>query len=561
LRYGEYAVKKLIKDLVDLGSDPKKLQAKVYGGGDVLDNISIGNLIGIKNKTYLGIRADHIKDYQQLFSRVKLNFPDVNNSYLPTDERLKNIQTLNDPQLSALCYQFGRYLLIACSRKGTQAANLQGIWNNDTNPPWDSKYTTNINTQMNYWPVESANLSECAAPLFNLVKDITDQGAQVAKEHYGSSGWVLHQNTDIWRVAAPMDGPTWGTFTVGGAWLTNELWEHYRFTKDVQYAKELYPILKGAVDFFMHFLVRHPNGKWMVTNPSTSPENFPGSINNGPYFDEVTGSIIPGTTICAGSSIDMQIITDLFNNYEQASALLLADTSYATKVAAVRVQLVPPQIGKNGSLQEWSEDWPQLEKNHRHFSHLYGLYPGNVLSAKRTPQFVDAIKAVLNQRGDDGAGFSRAWKMSLWARLYDGDRAYKIFKGYLKDQCFNQLFAKCFKPMQVDGSLGVTAGITEMLIQSHEGVIDLLPALPNEWSSGSFNGVCARGAFELNFKWNNYKLIQLNILSKTGGACKIKLPATVKIFSGDKEIAIQTEADGIINFATQKGSNYQVKFM
>ncbi|MEO7924727.1 MAG: glycoside hydrolase family 95 protein [Chitinophagaceae bacterium] len=515
-------------------------------------------LVGLKRKDYNTLKEAHQKDHSNLFSRVKLNFPNSENSFLPTDTRLKNIQTINDPQLAALSYQFGRYLLIGSSRSGTQAANLQGIWNNDMNPNWDSKYTTNINTQMNYWAVESANLSECAAPLFNLIKDITDQGAQVAKEHYGSQGWVLHQNTDLWRVAAPMDGPTWGTFTVGGAWLTNELWEHYLFTKDVAYAKELYPVLKGSVDFFMHFLVKHPNGKWLVTNPSTSPENFPGSAKNGPYFDEVTGSMIPGTTICAGSSIDMQIISDLFNNFQQASKLLGVDVAYAKQVGDARNKLVPPQIGKDGSLQEWSEDWPQLEKNHRHFSHLYGLYPGNVLSAKRTPQFVDAIKAVLNQRGDEGAGFSRAWKMSLWARLYDGERAYKIFKGYLKDQCFLQFFAKCFKPMQVDGTLGVTAGITEMLLQSQEGVIDFLPALPKEWNEGNFEGVCARGAFELSFQWKNNKFTHAIILSKAGGICKLNLPSNVKVTSNGKEVTIQVQSDGGISFPTQKGENYEV---
>ncbi len=512
----------------------------------------------LKTKQYADLKDAHVKDYQQLFNRVKLTFPNTENSFLPTDERMKSIQANSEPQLAALCYQFGRYLLIGSSRKGTQAANLQGIWNNDMNPNWDSKYTTNINTQMNYWAVESANLSECAAPLYSLIKDITDQGAQVAKEHYGSKGWVLHQNTDIWRVAAPMDGPTWGTFTVGGAWLTNELWEHYLFTKDKNYAKEFYPILKGSVDFFMNFLVKHPNGKWLVTNPSTSPENFPGSVKNGPYFDEVTGSMVPGTTICAGSSIDMQIISDLFKNYQQASKLLGADAAYAKQVDAAKNKLVPPQIGKDGSLQEWSEDWTQLEKNHRHFSHLYGLYPGNVLSAKRTPQFIEPIKAVLNQRGDEGAGWSRAWKMSLWARLYDGDRSYKIFKAYLKDQCFVQMFAKCFKPMQVDGSLGAAAGITEMLLQSHESVIDFLPALPKEWSEGSFEGVCARGGFELNFQWKNNKLTQANILSKAGEICTLHLPATVVVTSNVATIHPDVHPDGMISFPTKKGVLYQI---
>ncbi|MDN3655998.1 glycoside hydrolase family 95 protein [Ferruginibacter paludis] len=519
----------------------------------------VQNYLGnVQQKKFTDIRAAHITDHQLLFKRAVLTFPGTTNAFLPTDERLHQIQTTSDPQLAALCYQFGRYILIASSREGTQAANLQGIWNNNMNPPWDAKYTTNINTQMNYWAVESANLSECASPLYQLVKDVTEQGAQVAKEHYGASGWVLHQNTDLWRVAAPMDGPTWGTFTVGGAWLVNELWEHYKFTRDIDYVKDLYPILKGSVDFFMHFLVKHPNGKWLVTNPSTSPENFPGSPKNGPYFDEVTGSTLPGTTICAGSSIDMQILSDLFTNYEQASKLLGKDTAYAVEVAAARKQLVPPQTGKDGSLQEWSEDWPQLEKNHRHFSHLYGLYPGNVLSVKKTPQWVDACKAVLNQRGDEGAGWSRAWKMSLWARLYDGERAYKIFKGYLKDQCFLQLFAKCFTPMQVDGSLGVTAGITEMLVQSHEDAIDFLPALPKEWSTGSFEGVCVRGGFELNFSWQNNRLIHAGILSKAGAICTLHLPGKVKVTHNGKPVKLTMLPGNIAGFQTQKNAVYQV---
>ncbi len=516
-------------------------------------------LSALSNKSFGMIKAAHIKDYKNLFNRVSLNFLNTPNAYLPTDQRIIKNDSTTDPQLAALCYQFGRYLLISSSRPGTQPANLQGIWNNDMNPPWDSKYTTNINTQMNYWAVESANLSECSQPLLKMMREVSVQGAAVAKENYGAGGWVLHQNTDIWRVAAPMDGPTWGTFTVGGAWLTNELWEHYLFTKDKKFAADFYPLLKGSVQFFMDYLVEHPNKKWLVTNPSTSPENFPASKNNKPYFDEVTGSMIPGTTICAGSSIDMQILTDLFGNFEQAASILGADKAFALQVANARKRLVPPQIGKDGSLQEWTDDWAQLEKNHRHFSHMYGLYPGNVLSVKRTPQFVDACKAVLNQRGDDGAGWSRAWKMSLWARLYDGERAYKLFKGYLKDQCFMQLFAKCFKPMQVDGSLGVTAGINEMLVQSHEGVIDFLPALPAAWSEGKFNGVCVRGAFELNFAWKNNKITQAEILSKDGGPCRINVRNDVRIKSNGKNIKYQKLAGGSIEFATKKGEHYALE--
>jgi len=511
----------------------------------------------LKGKTYKAIHDAAITNYQELFNRVSLNLPTTPNSFLPTDKRMTGFENNSDPNLASLCYHFGRYLLISSSRPGTEPANLQGIWNENMNPSWDSKYTTNINTEMNYWPVESGNLSECAEPLIRLVRELTDQGSQVAKEHYGARGWVFHQNTDIWRVAAPMDGPTWGTFTVGGAWLTTHLWEHYLYSLDRNYLKDIYPVIKGSVEFFMDFLVPHPNGKWLVTNPSNSPENPPKGDGYKYFFDEVTGSYY-FTTICYGSSMDMQILTDLFGYYGEASKILGVDQDFAGKVAAARAKLVPPQIGKKGNLQEWSEDYEQMEEKHRHFSHMYGLYPGNVLSAKRTPQFVDACKAVLEQRGDGGTGFSRGWKMALWARLYDGDRANRIFKGYIKEQAYPQLFAKCFTPLQVDGSLGVTAGITEMLMQSHEGVIDLLPALPAEWGNGEFKGVCARGAFELNMRWNLGKMTGVEILSKEGQTCRIKVGSKIKVVSGGKNVRVKTLTDGSVEFPTVKGGRYMI---
>ncbi len=477
-------------------------------------------LKGIEGKSYNRIKEAAVKDYKSLFDRVTIILPSTKSSFLPTDERLKSLASMSDPQLASLCYQFGRYLLISSSRPGTQPANLQGIWNKDMNPSWDSKYTTNINTEMNYWPAETGNLSELTEPLIKMVEELTNQGGQVAKEHYGARGWVFHQNTDIWRVAAPMDGPTWGTFTVGGAWLTTHLWEHYLFTLDSDYLKDVYPVIKGSVEFFMDFLVEHPNGKWLITNPSTSPENPPKGPGYKYFFDEVT-AMYYFTTICAGSSIDMQILTDLFGYYVEAAKLLGLDQDFAAKVIKAKARLVPPQIGASGALQEWSGDLDQMEDKHRHFSHLYGLYPGNVISAKKTPDLIDPVKKVLEQRGDGGAGFSRAWKMSLWARLYDGNRAYKIFQGYIKDQCYPQLFAKCYTPLQVDGSFGVAAGITEMLIQSHEGVIDLLPAIPDDWTDGSFNGVCARGAFELKFSWKAKEVTSVEILSKAGQSCRL----------------------------------------
>ena len=509
----------------------------------------------ITEKSFREIWDAAVQDHQSYYQRATLDLSQTANSFLPTDKRMQAFETGEDPSLAALAYNFGRYLLISSSRPGTEAANLQGIWNESQNPQWDSKYTTNINTEMNYWPAESGNLSDCAEPLITLVKELTDQGAQVAREHYGANGWVFHQNTDIWRVAAPMDGPTWGTFTVGGAWLTTHLWEHYLYTLDQDYLEEVYPVIKGSVEFFMDFLVEHPNEKWLVTNPSNSPENPPKGPGYKYFYDEVAGFYY-FTTICFGASMDMQILTDLFGYYTEACKILGRDQDYAKKVLAARARLVPPQIGEDGCLQEWTEDYEQMEDKHRHFSHMYGLYPGNVISAKRTPQWVDACKAVLEQRGDGGTGFSRAWKMGLWARLYDGQRAHKIFKGYIKEQAYPQLFAKCYTPLQVDGTFGVTAGITEMLMQSHEGVLDLLPALPKAWSTGCFDGVCARGAFELSMQWTDGRITRVEVLSKKGQTCRINPKTKVKVASDGKQVVYKTFKDGSIEFETRAGDRY-----
>ncbi|HWB24798.1 MAG TPA: glycoside hydrolase family 95 protein [Chitinophagaceae bacterium] len=517
-------------------------------------------LAGIQSKSYEAIKTAAIADYQKLFNRVSFHLSNTDSSYLPTDERMKAIQSSPDPSLAALCYQFGRYAMIASSRPGTQPANLQGIWNQDANPMWDAKYTTNINTEMNYWPVESANLPECVEPLTQMMKDIMDEGGKVAREHYNARGWVLHQNTDIWRVAAPMDGPTWGTFTVGGAWLTNELWEHYMFTMDTAYLRSIYPVIKGSVQFFMDFLVMHPNGKWLITNPSTSPENFPLRPGNGEYYDEVTGIMLPGTTICAGSSIDMQILHDLFGYYAQACSILKTDSAFATKVLQARAKLAPPQIGKSGMLQEWVEDWGQLEDKHRHMSPLYGLYPGNVISPAKTPGLIDACKKLLEERGDASAGWSRAWKICLWARLFDGERSYKIFKGYLKDQCFPQFFAKGGNVMQVDATFGSAAGIAEMVLQSNGNAIDILPAVPAEWADGDIKGLCARGDFEISMQWKSGKVQQVNILSKAGKPCRIKLHDGQKftVVSKSSPVKAQYMDDGSSLFATQQDTVYSL---
>jgi len=509
----------------------------------------------IKNKSSEQIFAAAIVDYQSYFNRVSLELPRTENSFLPTDKRMTEFSIHPDPNLASLCYNFARYVLISSSREGSEAANLQGIWNEDMNPSWDSKYTTNINIEMNYWPVESGNLSECAEPLITMVKELTDQGAQVARAHYGAGGWVFHQNTDLWRVAAPMDGPTWGTFTTGGAWLTTQLYEHYLFNPDKEYLEEIYPLIKGSVQFFMDFLVEHPNGKWLVTSPSTSPENPPKGKGYSYFFDEVTGFYY-FTSICYGSSIDNQILTDLFAYYVEAAEILDLDKEFMTRVSEARTRLVPPMIGKDGTLQEWTEDLEQMEDKHRHFSHLYGLYPGNVISAKNTPQLIDGVKAVLEQRGDGGTGFSRGWKMALWARLYNGNRANQIFKGYIKEQSYPQLFAKCFTPLQIDGTQGVGAGITEMLIQSHEGVIELLPALPDAWSEGNFKGVCARGGFELNMLWEDQEITSVEVLSKFGNLCRINAGEKVRVTLDGKKVRVKSNDDGSIEFETMPGRIY-----
>jgi alpha-L-fucosidase 2 len=515
-------------------------------------------LENLDNKDYATIRKNTLEDYQSLFDRVELDLPSTSTSYLPTDERMVSIQTDPDPQMSSLSYQFGRYILISSSRPGTQPTNLQGIWNKDMNPSWDSKYTTNINTEMNYWPAEASNLSELTEPLFKMIEELTDQGTEVASEHYGAKGWVFHQNTDIWRVAAPMDGPTWGTFTVGGAWLTTHLWEHYQFTQDLKFLEKVYPIIKGSVDFFMDFLVEHPNGKWLVTNPSNSPENPPEGPGYKYFYDEVTGMYY-FTTITAGATMDIQILKDLFKYYGQATQILGRDKEYAQEVLKSRERLVPSQVGKDGTLQEWMEDYGQLEEKHRHFSHMYGLFPGNVLSKKKTPEFVEPIKAVLEQRGDGGTGFSRAWKMALWARLSDGDRANSIYKGYLQEQCYLSLFAKCYTPLQVDGTLGVTAAISEMLVQSHEDGIELLPALPKEWDAGRFKGVCTRGAFELDMQWENNAIKTVEILSKAGKNCKISTDKNAQVFRDGNPVQFK-ENNGYIEFPTEKGNIYTLKY-
>jgi len=512
----------------------------------------------IEGKSFDDIRQDHLREHQRLFGRVSINLGSTAESFLPTDDRLKKFDGENDPNLAALCFQFGRYLLISSSRPGTQPANLQGIWNQYMNPPWDSKYTTNINLEMNYWPAEVANLSECTEPLFRMIKELTDQGSEVAREHYGARGWVFHQNTDQWRVAAPMDGPDWGTFTTGGAWLCTHLWEHYLFSGDVNFLKEVYPVMKGSVEFFLDFLKEHPEHGWLVTNPSTSPENFPDREGNGPFFDEVTGSISPGTTICAGSTIDMEILNDLFGYVAKASEILGVDEPLRERVLEARKKLAPLQIGSNGQLQEWLEDWGQKEKSHRHISSLYGLFPGNQISLERTPELVNGARAVLEQRGLEGNGWSSAWKMACWARLLETEKAIDNFAYAIHNYTYDNLFSICAKALQVDGSLGVSAAVAEMLLQSQDGEIFVLPSIPPSWREGEVSGLRARGGFEINLSWDGKQNIILGIKSSLSKTCRIRTPYPVKIKQTFPEVSITREGDNQFSFEIEPGESCKI---
>lgn len=529
----------------DVSSDPHKKNQSVL---DALDG-----------RSYEDIRETHVREHQKLFRRVALDLGSSSYSFLPTDERLEKFNGHNDPNLAALCFQFGRYMLISSSRPDTQPANLQGIWNQYMNPSWDSKYTTNINTEMNYWPAEVGNLSECAEPLFTMIHELTEQGRDVAREHYGCRGWVFHQNTDIWRVAAPMDGPDWGAFTTGGAWLCTHLWEHYLFTGDKEFLAGAYPVIKGCVEFFLDFLVEHPEYGWLVTNPSTSPENFPDWPGNVTFYDEVCAWMSPGTTICTGSSIDMQLLRDLFGYMAQASDILDVDHEMRNKVLELRERLAPMQIGRRGDLQEWLEDWDQKEESHRHISHLYGLFPGNQISALRTPEMAEGAKKVLEQRGLIGNGWSSAWKMACWARLHNGQKAMDNFNYYIQNYCFDNLFAICSRALQVDGLFGVTAAVAEMLLQSHENELCFLPALPQSWADGEAKGLKARGGFEVSLCWERGQLVSAKILSTLGNPCRLRFSDLVDVYEDGSKILPKALSDKVVAFQTQRGAIYEIE--
>jgi alpha-L-fucosidase 2 len=471
---------------------------------------------------------DHVAAYQRYFNRVSLHLGVTAAAQQPTDVRLTHFATGQDPALAALYFQYGRYLLISCSQPGGQPANLQGIWNEKLKGPWDSKYTVNINTEMNYWPAEVTNLPEMHQPLFSMLKDLSVTGQQAARTMYGARGWVLHHNTDIWRITGQVDKPNYGLWPMGGAWLSQHLWDHYQFTGDQAFLREYYPVLKGAATYYVDALQEEPIHKWLVVAPSMSPENS--------Y--QVDGQKI---AIVAGTTMDNQLVFDLFSKTIRAAELLSQDKSFADTLRAMRERLPPMQIGQHGQLQEWLQDKDSPTSTHRHISHLYGLFPSGQISPYRTPELFEAARVTLTQRGDVSTGWSMGWKVNFWARMLDGNHAYKLLTNQLRllpgtvekvseadgGGTYPNLL-DAHPPFQIDGNFGCTAGLAELFVQSYDGAIDILPALPDAWPTGEVKWLVARGGYVVDVAWDNGHVTRLRITSRLGGICRVRVHSPVK---------------------------------